>query len=828
MVPVGFGAGGTTRMNRVRQTWAGLAVWLVAAAVTGAATAAGPPPTTQASKVDPSAIATQAGSVAITLRQIETDASADRTSARIKDGLPDLSAEIDARLVETSNLLASSPALQVLDGLSADWQTIQKELDGWDHALAHRRDELKEVVRTVPVDRNYDPVVRGDVPGRLQALSDPWAQSRDVFEFYADHPRSDEMRDRMFEAEGVADGVIQSVGGVREDILSQLSATYGISHDVDLQRAKVADVVFNVREARDQAWGRLFQRDGEPVWSPLAWRRAAVKGGAPGGGMGTFGSQVRGVQAYVARRQVNVGLHVGLIAVLAAALTVGRRWVRRWAEADPSLNRAMLAFTAPIATALVLSFLAAVWIYPQAPRLFWAGLGAAALVPTVFLLRRVVQPRLFLILDALVVFYFVDQVRMVAASVPALGRGLFLAEMLGGCVTLGLLVRARWDVVPTDAMGWVVRVGLRVWLAVFAGCLLTDAVGNVSLAELVGGAALGGGYLAVILYACTRVVGGLAVIFLRSRPLTLLNGVRRHQPLLLSRVTAGVDWVAAALWGLAVLEMLSARPAVFQGLTWFWGLPVHLGAIRFTPSHVLVFGLTVWASFWVSRFVQFVLNEDVYGHLRLATGMSYAANRLVHYSVVVAGFYLAMGAAGVPFTELSLVVTALTVGLGFGLQNVVNNFVSGLILLFERPIKVGDLIQMSDATTGVVEYIGIRASIIRGTDSSQVIVPNGNLISNQLTNWTLTNRQRGLMIPMSLGADADPARVMGLLTGVAAAHPRIVRSPAPEALLTKFAADAFSYELRVWTDTADQWVQIRSDLSVSLHAMLVREGIGIK
>ena len=180
-----------------------------------------------------------------------------------------------------------------------------------------------------------------------------------------------------------------------------------------------------------------------------------------------------------------------------------------------------------------------------------------------------------------------------------------------------------------------------------------------------------------------------------------------------------------------------------------------------------------------------------------------------------------------PLTQFSLVLGALTVGLGFGLQNVVNNFVSGLILLFERPIKVGDLVQLAD-TTGTVEYIGIRASIIRSVDSSEVIVPNGNLLSNQLTNWTRTNRQRGLSIPLSLAADAEPTTVMRLLTDTAAAHPLIVTQPRPAAFLISFGADAFKYELRAWTNAAEQWSQVHSDLAVSLHAALVQANIGIK
>ncbi len=805
-------------MNWIRRTGWCIALALAAGGAgpaSGPATRVGPPPKPP---IDPSSINTEAESVTIELRQARAAAAAEHTPQRVQDELPALSDEIKARLDETGDLLQGRPSLQVLDAEADYWQVVDRQLEGWHRSLDRRKQVLQDETNPVPTMPK----------GRLEVLDGQWAETGRFIDYWAAHPVGDGMRQRMFDDQQVIDDTRQEIVEAQNDIRAQVSTTYAALAAIDLQQARVTDVVESVREARDQAWDRLFQRDGVPVWLLRPAPRDTAKTPAGDGRPGAFAKQRQAVWAYVQGHRTNVGLHVALIAALAAVLMVARRWVRRWAEADPSLKRATLAFTAPIATALVLSFFAAVWIYPQAPRLFWAGLGGAALVPTVYLLRRVVERRLFVILDALVVSYAADQVRQVAAGFPLVARGLFLGEMLGGAVVLVLLIRARRDHVPADVMGWVVHVGVRLWLATFALCLVSDAVGFVSLAELAGGAALGGAYLAVILYACTRVVGGLVVILLRSRPLSLLNGVRRHQPLLLRRLTGAVDWVAAGFWATGVLAMLSARPWVFAAGAWFWHKPVGLGAIEFTPSHVLVFGLTVWASFLVSRFVRFVLDEDVYAHLHLAGGLSYAINRIVHYAVVVAGFYVAVAAVGVPLTQLSLLVGALTVGLGFGLQNVVNNFVSGLILLFERPIKVGDLIQMSDATAGTVTYIGIRASIIRTPESSEVIVPNGNLISNQLTNWTRTSRERGMLIAVSLSADAEPAAVMRLLTDVAAAHPLVVTQPRPTALLTQFGADAFNYELRAWTNSADQWAQVRSDLSVSLHAALVQAGIGIK
>jgi small-conductance mechanosensitive channel len=178
-------------------------------------------------------------------------------------------------------------------------------------------------------------------------------------------------------------------------------------------------------------------------------------------------------------------------------------------------------------------------------------------------------------------------------------------------------------------------------------------------------------------------------------------------------------------------------------------------------------------------------------------------------------------------TKFTILAGAFGVGLGFGMQNIVNNFVSGLILLFERPVKVGDLIQMSD-TTGVVKHIGIRASIIRTPNSAEIIIPNGNLISNQVTNWTLSNRQRGIEIKVAVGSSAKPTEVIELLKRTASAHKLITDNPPPEAFLIDFSADAFNYELHAWTNSAEEWVQVRSDLAVAIHDALVAQNIPIR
>jgi small-conductance mechanosensitive channel len=200
---------------------------------------------------------------------------------------------------------------------------------------------------------------------------------------------------------------------------------------------------------------------------------------------------------------------------------------------------------------------------------------------------------------------------------------------------------------------------------------------------------------------------------------------------------------------------------------------------------------------------------------------------MLNYVILLIGFFVAVSALGYDMTKFTILAGAFGVGLGFGMQNIVNNFVSGLILLFERPVKVGDVIQVSD-TTGVVRHIGIRASIIRTANSAEIIIPNGNLISNQVTNWTLSNRQRGIEIKLTVGSSAKPMEVIELLKKTAAANKRITDNPPPEAFLVDFSGDAFNYELRAWTNNAEEWVQIHSDLAVAIHDELVGKNMPIR
>jgi small-conductance mechanosensitive channel len=221
----------------------------------------------------------------------------------------------------------------------------------------------------------------------------------------------------------------------------------------------------------------------------------------------------------------------------------------------------------------------------------------------------------------------------------------------------------------------------------------------------------------------------------------------------------------------------------------------------------------------LSRLIRFFLEEEAFPRMRLRRGVGNAISTLLHYIVLLLGFVFALSAAGMDFSRVVLFAGAFSVGIGFGLQTVVNNFVSGLILLFERPVQIGDTVEVG-TLRGEVRRIGARSSTIRTFDGAEVIVPNANLISEPVVNWTLSDRRRRMDLEVGVAYGTDPETVLELLRGVGEAHQSVLETPAAEALFLEFGDSSLNFRLRVWISRYEEGFSIRSQLTVAINAAL--------
>jgi small-conductance mechanosensitive channel len=240
-----------------------------------------------------------------------------------------------------------------------------------------------------------------------------------------------------------------------------------------------------------------------------------------------------------------------------------------------------------------------------------------------------------------------------------------------------------------------------------------------------------------------------------------------------------------------------------------------VGELNVSLGNILAFILTLWISILLARFIRFMLGEEVLPRMILPRGVPAAISFTAYYLIIVFGFLLALSAAGFKLSQFAILAGALGIGIGFGLQNLVNNFVSGLILIFERPIKLGDTIEFS-SLRGQVLRIGIRSSTIRTWEGAEVIVPNGNLISSEVINWTLSDRKRRLKVSVGVAYGTDPNLVLGILTAVAKDHKDVLDDPEPMATFKGFGESSLDFELRYSIREFEDWVWIKSEINLAI------------
>lgn len=303
--------------------------------------------------------------------------------------------------------------------------------------------------------------------------------------------------------------------------------------------------------------------------------------------------------------------------------------------------------------------------------------------------------------------------------------------------------------------------------------------------------------------------------FLAQRRRTAIHAGRR-----------GITLVLALLWGLAVLQSVSLLEPLVNLLDAILAAGLSVGSIEITVGDLVAFAVTIYVSFRLSRFVRALLREDLFTRADMGRGVPYAISSITHYAILLIGLAIALTAAGFDLSKLALVAGALGVGIGFGLQNIVNNFVSGLILLLERPVQIGDFV-LVDGLMGEVRRIGLRASRIQIIDGSEVIVPNSHFISEKLTNWTLSDHKRRLDIPVGVAYGTETEPVLNILTEAAAEHEEVMADPEPLPLFVGFGDSSLDFRLLVWTTQFDRRLVIESELRAAILAKLNAAGIEI-
>ncbi len=286
-------------------------------------------------------------------------------------------------------------------------------------------------------------------------------------------------------------------------------------------------------------------------------------------------------------------------------------------------------------------------------------------------------------------------------------------------------------------------------------------------------------------------------------------------------------WVIAIIiWLIGIIRSIALYDFLKKIVINFFTDNRSIGSLNFTLQNVAIFIVIIWISTIISKIIHFLFGQQV----EKTTGKRSSLGSmilLIRLTIWTIGFFIAIAASGIPIDRLSIMIGALSVGIGFGLQNIVNNLVSGIILAFEQPIQVGDQIEVG-TKSGVVKEIGVRSSTIRSGDGADIIIPNGDLLSQHLINWTLQNRNRRVEFTIGISYLSNIGQTKLIIENTLAKNNKILHTPAPSIIVKELTEKSVDMSIMFWVPDLSTAGALRSIAMISIYEALKAEGIFTK
>ncbi|MBT3881562.1 MAG: mechanosensitive ion channel [Candidatus Scalindua sp.] len=608
-------------------------------------------------------------------------------------------------------------------------------------------------------------------------------------------------------------------------IIEQIRVLLTFKDQISEQELEITKLIGLIQNAEAHSRTRLFVYN-----SPPLWKATQVVVGIPGVGSQIFESWtyfLKMNKEYFNTDRGRCVLHIIIFTAFLAIMiyfSLRNRRKRLFEETDKDLKASAFFISCPFSTALLISVFFGAMIHINRPTAFGELITLLVLFPILRLVPGIFSSELKKPI------YFLTGLCFLNITGSIVGDYILVQRLLVFLISILIIPIVAWWLRPNSQ---IYKIKSR--LAFRLTIIFSSLVLFISLVSLVTNL-IGISYLGYVLtygmmnilyntfgiYVIALVLEGFVVLLIRRRGAQSLHIVKSFSKKMERRIILFIHLYAIFFW----LRMIFSTFGVSQ-YVWDWILQITeyswtLGTIEIAVGAIFSFIIILIITIFMSRLVRTFLEVEIFTRLRLPRGVPGAISMLVRYAIIGIGSFLAISAIGIDLSRFGLLAGAMGVGLGFGLRNIIENFVSGLIIIFERPIELNDTVVVGDVI-GNVSRIGIRSSTVKTFDGSEVIVPNANLITNQVTNWTMSDRQRRIQLPVKVAFGNDPHKVLELLHKVARDHPGVMEFPKPQAFFNGFGDNYLDFTLYYWV--SDNILQTKSEMALGVHDTIKNAGI---
>jgi potassium-dependent mechanosensitive channel len=359
--------------------------------------------------------------------------------------------------------------------------------------------------------------------------------------------------------------------------------------------------------------------------------------------------------------------------------------------------------------------------------------------------------------------------------------------------------------------------------------ILLNLFGRFSLSGIVGIASIFAVTQAVVLTIFVEVIVEIILLQLQSSRLKKDLTIPFDTDNVIRKIKAPMILIASIIWLIMLASNLNVYHSIRNEITDALTTQRTIGSISFQWLSVILFIGIIWSAHIMQRLVSFILGDTGTGSEDVTTLTKGQHSRMLitRLLVLIGGYLLAIAASGLPIDKLTFLLGALGVGIGMGLQHIVNNVVSGVILIFDGTLQVGDEIEVS-GQSGKVKEIGLRASTLTTDDGADVIIPNGNILSSNIVNWTFTNNEKRVILTISLtGKELDANVINEIINGTIKKIPNVIAVKKPVILYTKVTSESCTLTIRFWSTTTNGDL-VKSEAMLQLSAAFAAREIGFE